>query len=111
MGLTTALLAPILGPPETVLAAALFTIPFLFFFLLDWLQVSGAMPAYFDSSDWRRLQLWVTRWPPLLLRALAVLLLLLRLGTNSHPVFTMIDWSVLLGSAWALPHAWPPSWA
>lgn len=96
MGLTTALLAPILGPPETVLAAALFTIPFLFFFLLDWLQVSGGLPAYFDSHEWRRVQLWVTRWPPLALRALAVWLLLQRLGTTSHPVFTLIDGGLLL---------------
>jgi hypothetical protein len=96
MGLSTALLAPILGPPETVLAAALFTIPFLFFFQLDWLQVSGAMPAYFDGPDWRRLQLWVTHWPPLLLRALAMLFLIQRLGTSSHPIFTLVDLALLL---------------
>ncbi len=96
MGLTTALLAPILGPPETMLAAALFTIPFLFFFLLDWLQVNGGLPAYFSTPDWRRVQLLISRWPPLALRGLAALLMLQRISVPSHPVFTILDWAMLL---------------
>lgn len=45
MGFMVAALFPVLGPPITMSAAVLFGIPFLVNFTLDWLAVSGVLPA------------------------------------------------------------------
>jgi CDP-diacylglycerol--glycerol-3-phosphate 3-phosphatidyltransferase len=43
MGFVTAMLAPVLSPPGTTVAAAIFMLPFMGGFLYDWLQVSGVI--------------------------------------------------------------------
>jgi CDP-diacylglycerol--glycerol-3-phosphate 3-phosphatidyltransferase len=49
MGFAAVVLYPFFGSPGTGLAAALFAVPFLVGFTIDWLQVSGVKPAAFLS--------------------------------------------------------------
>jgi CDP-diacylglycerol--glycerol-3-phosphate 3-phosphatidyltransferase len=93
MGFTTAMLAPILGPPLTTIAAALFVPPFVGNFLYDWLQVSASLPRSFRSSPrWSRIWTALSLWLPPFLRLAAISALLLRFGqVQALPIFVIID--------------------
>lgn len=93
MGFTTAMLAPILGPPLTTIAAALFVPPFVGNFLYDWLQVSTSIPDFLGPGPfWSRLWAALSRWLPLALRLAAIGALILRLRrADTLLVFVIID--------------------
>lgn len=75
MGFITVMLFPVLGPPGTTFAATLFLVPFLSMFLIDYLQVTGRDPGRI-WGDWniKPLGIWLTKWAPLVLRGLIVLI-------------------------------------
>ena len=97
MGLNVAALLPFVGPPSTVLAAALFMAPFLAGFLRDWLVVSGAVdPA---SSSYQAAALGGERafygWLPILFRAgasglLAYFILTEASASSGHTALTLL---------------------
>lgn len=78
MGFLTAMLFPIVRPPLSFLAAALFMTPFLVRFSLDWLILSGVrLPARRQTTpNPARLGRLLSSWFPLLLRGLAAAILL-----------------------------------
>jgi CDP-diacylglycerol--glycerol-3-phosphate 3-phosphatidyltransferase len=98
MGFATAMLAPILAPPETIFASALFMIPFIANFSYDWLQVSGqlnlvAALSRAATDAWRPLR----HIAPLAIRALVVALLAWRLFNGlSHGIFLAFETFALL---------------
>lgn len=67
MGFAFTMLWPIFRPPGTFHAAAIFTLPFLVNFLLDWLVVSQTLDAH-RLVSWRGLKRFAVRWLPLGLR-------------------------------------------
>ncbi|MBI3160462.1 MAG: CDP-alcohol phosphatidyltransferase family protein [Chloroflexi bacterium] len=78
MGLVTAMLFPIFGPPATTVAATLFMIPFVAGFAYDWLHVSGrlAAPATDAGRVWDKVWAASRDQLPLLFRAMGALVLL-----------------------------------
>jgi CDP-diacylglycerol--glycerol-3-phosphate 3-phosphatidyltransferase len=91
MGFVAVVLYPLFGPPGTALAAALFAIPFLVGFTIDWLEVSGLKTAGFLSwksrlahsteiknldqqEEWFSKNIFVL-WLPLVLRISLVILI------------------------------------
>jgi CDP-diacylglycerol---glycerol-3-phosphate 3-phosphatidyltransferase len=80
MGFSAVLLFPVFTPPGTTIAAAVFTLPFLINFLLDWLWVSGMLPVALVQPGERRSRVfaWLRAWVPLGLRALLVAFLIWR---------------------------------
>lgn len=94
MGFLSVILWPILYPPGTALAAALFALPLAVSFGKDWLIVSGrvdpASPGYRHAVG--RLLRITTHWLPVLLRTVAVavflMLLALALSTDGQGVAT-----------------------
>jgi CDP-diacylglycerol--glycerol-3-phosphate 3-phosphatidyltransferase len=69
MGVTTALLVPVLHPPFTILTSSLVMLPFLSNFLYDWLVIGKKKPARQASMPDL-----VTKWIPLALRFLLFIL-------------------------------------
>jgi len=67
------LLWPIFSPPATIVAAALFSIPFLTGFTRDWFYVSGVLHPSEDSD---LQQSWIARWLPVGLRLGVVVLII-----------------------------------
>jgi CDP-diacylglycerol---glycerol-3-phosphate 3-phosphatidyltransferase len=80
MGFTAVLLFPLFKPPATTIAAALYMLPFLTTFLLDWLWVSGVLPESFVQLGERRTRLlrFTKEIFPLLLRTVLIGLLIMR---------------------------------
>ncbi len=72
MGVTTALLAPSLHPPFTILISTMVMIPFLGNFLYDWMVIGKAL------SKQVFLPSWVTKYLPLLLRVFLFALVIYR---------------------------------
>jgi CDP-diacylglycerol--glycerol-3-phosphate 3-phosphatidyltransferase len=58
MGFLATILFPVFTPPATVVAAYFFLIPFVLFFLLDFLAVSGWTPDW-QGSLWTKFLNWV----------------------------------------------------
>ncbi len=58
MGFLATILFPVFTPPATFVAAYFFLIPFVLFFLLDFLAVSGWSPAW-TGSLWLKVLNWV----------------------------------------------------
>lgn len=63
MGFAFVMLWPVFQPPGTHQAAAVFALPFLVNFLLDWLVVSQTVAADFDRH-WQALGRFALRWLP-----------------------------------------------
>jgi CDP-diacylglycerol--glycerol-3-phosphate 3-phosphatidyltransferase len=88
MGFLAVALLPVFSPPSTYLAGTLFAIPFLTGFARDWLLTSGALepdsgqPQKGDpriaASGW----VFLEQWLPLTLRAAAVSLTAVALGSK-----------------------------
>jgi CDP-diacylglycerol--glycerol-3-phosphate 3-phosphatidyltransferase len=88
MGFLAVALLPVFSPPTTYLAGTLFAVPFLTGFARDWLLASGALesgprrPRRDDlgivSSRWG----FLDQWTPLTLRAAAVSLTAVALGSK-----------------------------
>jgi CDP-diacylglycerol--glycerol-3-phosphate 3-phosphatidyltransferase len=78
MGFTSVMLWPIVYPPATTLAGVVFAIPFAASFTRDWLVVSGRLdPTSLSYLEFKRtLAVVLTRWFPLVLRAVVVALML-----------------------------------
>jgi len=74
MGLLSVLLWPVFSPPGTALVAAVFSIPFLGGFLLDWFQVSGIHISF--QITYNRYQELVKHHLALLLRIAIVCLMM-----------------------------------
>jgi CDP-diacylglycerol--glycerol-3-phosphate 3-phosphatidyltransferase len=72
MGFIAVLLLPVFSPPGTHLAAAMFALPFLAGFLLDWLAVSGRRV---NLPGWKP-----SRWLPLGLRIAVTVLVIVWLS-------------------------------
>jgi CDP-diacylglycerol--glycerol-3-phosphate 3-phosphatidyltransferase len=96
MGFIAVVLFPVFSPPGTSLVAALFALPFLVGFVLDWMAVSGAglrsvNGSILENSKIRDrdkrfsmpLSRGVTKWIPVAVRFLVVLLLAAWLVENS----------------------------
>ncbi|MGH2581360.1 MAG: CDP-alcohol phosphatidyltransferase family protein [Anaerolineales bacterium] len=105
MGLCTALLAPVFSPPETIVAAGLFMIPFLANFSYDWLQVSGGVKRV-DSILQRLSGLagLAKHWLPVFLRLVASAILFQWAAlASSFPALQMLNFlfafALLLGVA------------
>lgn len=98
MGFVAVILFPLFTPPGTYLAAALFALPFLIGFSIDWLGVSGvSLAGIFRGSNklakpekinkhvlplWEKVISIVTRWLPLIVRASLVIMLIVWLDQN-----------------------------
>jgi CDP-diacylglycerol--glycerol-3-phosphate 3-phosphatidyltransferase len=108
MGFIAVVLFPVFSPPGTSLVAALFALPFLVGFVLDWMAVSGAglrsvNGSILENSKIRDrdkrfsmpLSRGVTKWIPVAVRFLVVLLLAAWLVENSTLYFP----NLWLGSA------------
>jgi CDP-diacylglycerol--glycerol-3-phosphate 3-phosphatidyltransferase len=85
MGFLSAMLWPILKPPETTLAGLFFLAPLLVSFARDWLVISGLVnPA---SEGYRRARLLartvLLRWVPVPARVVTVLSLVAEVSTNA----------------------------
>lgn len=78
MGFTSVMLWPVVYPPATTLAGVVFAIPFTASFTRDWLVVSGRLdPTSLSYLEFRRrFAVVLTRWLPLVLRAVVVALML-----------------------------------
>lgn len=88
MGFAAVALFPVFSPPGTYLAAALFAVPFLIGFLLDWFAVSGISfllifkpniareryPKLINSVRKLLAEQVLNKWLPLILRAALVIL-------------------------------------
>jgi CDP-diacylglycerol---glycerol-3-phosphate 3-phosphatidyltransferase len=74
MGFTAVLLFPLFSPPATHLAAALFALPFLAGFFLDWLVVSGVIPQAIQKEmrSVTRIKHFLLHWLPVGLRTILV---------------------------------------
>jgi CDP-diacylglycerol--glycerol-3-phosphate 3-phosphatidyltransferase len=78
MGFIGVVLLPLFSPPGTHLAGALFALPFLAGFTIDWLTVSGVISAGFSSARAQssdRVQRILLQWIPVLLRAIVAAVL------------------------------------
>lgn len=88
MGFLAVALLPVFSPPTTYLAGTLFAIPFLTGFARDWLLASGALepgPGHHQKDDIRvasSRQVFLEQWMPLALRAAAVSLTAVALGSK-----------------------------
>jgi CDP-diacylglycerol--glycerol-3-phosphate 3-phosphatidyltransferase len=88
MGFIAVVLFPVFSPPGTSLVAVLFALPFLVGFVLDWMAVSGAglqsaSDSIMDNGKNHDRVRRVTKWIPMTIRFLVVLLLAAWLVENS----------------------------
>lgn len=105
MGFAAVMLFPVFSPPGTYLAAALFAIPFLIGFFLDWLTISGFSASNIarqifvqekssqikkssGSTDYGSL---LRKWLPLFVRMVLAVLLIIWLFQNAHLLFASPD--------------------
>lgn len=93
MGFIAVVLFPVFSPPGTVLIAALFATPFLVGFALDWMAVSGIglktviIKLFIRFRVARHLNFFgkqATRWIPVVIRFLVVILLVVWLVNNLY---------------------------
>jgi CDP-diacylglycerol--glycerol-3-phosphate 3-phosphatidyltransferase len=98
MGFVAVILFPLFSPPGTFLAAALFAVPFLVGFSIDWLVVSGISRSRLLLGDSRlehfirrielnllrgeKINVIFTRWMPLAIRISLVILLIVWIQQN-----------------------------
>jgi CDP-diacylglycerol--glycerol-3-phosphate 3-phosphatidyltransferase len=84
MGFAAVVLYPFFGPPGTALAAALFAVPFLVGFTVDWLEVCGvnfsgffqrAKIENYDGQNKRLLKNIFVTWLPLVFRGSLVVII------------------------------------
>lgn len=103
MGFAAVVLFPLFGPPGTALAAAIFAVPFLVGFSIDWFQVSGAQPLIHliqsdgpgqpvKNKNWEQQSDWLPRnaleiWLPLVFRISLVILICIWIGQNLVGMF------------------------
>jgi CDP-diacylglycerol--glycerol-3-phosphate 3-phosphatidyltransferase len=101
MGFAAVALFPVFSPPGTYLAAALFAVPFLIGFLLDWFSVSGIsfvnlFKSYITWEKFAKLvytakkkfsEQVLNKWLPLLLRAALVILSIVWIHENILGLF------------------------
>ena len=101
MGFVAVVLFPVFSPPGTFLAAAIFAIPFLIGFTLDWFTVSGisltsllrrdsglvTYPYLLDSDRMKVIKELASRWLPLVLRISLVILLIAWIQENLFGLF------------------------
>jgi CDP-diacylglycerol--glycerol-3-phosphate 3-phosphatidyltransferase len=73
MGFLAVMLWPLFSPPGTHIAAALFGLPLLVGFLLDWLSISGKHPLR-NIQSVQKAATPLVRWLPLALRAVILAL-------------------------------------
>ena len=105
MGFVAVVLFPVFSPPGTFLAAALFAVPFLTGFLLDWFSVSGVsinllikkdhllgkIPEVVNSVRISAAKPAISKWMPLIVRTTLVILLILWLRENFLGSFETLD--------------------
>lgn len=72
MGFIWVMLWPLFSPPATILAAYLFSAPFLINFIRDWFYVSGVLDTPLNENS-RLIPGWATKWLPLAFRGTIVL--------------------------------------
>ncbi len=91
MGFVAFALYPVFGPPGIVLAAALFAVPFLVGFSIDWFGVSGTIPLNLLGSAGRKVQdqpsdrrfgHYLATWLPLSFRISLVVLIIIWIVNN-----------------------------
>ncbi len=101
MGFAAVALFPVFSPPGTYLAAALFAVPFLVGFLLDWFTVSGISfvnlfkpyitweqyPKLVYSAKKKFTEQVLNKWLPLSLRAALVILSIVWIHENILGLF------------------------
>ena len=121
MGFVAVVLFPIFSPPGTFLAAALFAVPFLTGFLLDWFSVSGVsinllikqdhllgkIPEFVNSIRICAAKSALTKWMPFLVRTTLVILLILWLREKFLGSFETLDNSMFNNY---LPDLLPAYW-
>ncbi|MBN2500388.1 MAG: CDP-alcohol phosphatidyltransferase family protein [Anaerolineales bacterium] len=85
MGFVTAMLAPVLSPPGTTIAAAIFMLPFMVGFIYDWLQVSGRIgPSKHRAGEFTgKLKGRLFAVVPVVLRGIAVAVLIVWITQTS----------------------------
>jgi CDP-diacylglycerol--glycerol-3-phosphate 3-phosphatidyltransferase len=104
MGFVAVVLYPLFSPPGTTLAAALFAVPFLVGFTIDWLEVNGMKPSHFllyesrlssmagriqaDRRSRWKIKKILTKWFPLGLRISLVILLGIWVERNLFGLFS-----------------------
>ena len=100
MGFAAVVLYPYFGPPGTALAAALFAVPFLVGFTVDWLEVSGvnfsgffqrAKIEHYDGQNKKVLKNIFATWLPLVFRGSLVVLISFWVAQN------LIGQDIILG--------------
>jgi CDP-diacylglycerol--glycerol-3-phosphate 3-phosphatidyltransferase len=105
MGFAAVVLFPVFSPPGTFLAAALFAVPFLTGFLLDYFSVAGIsinllikqdhllgkFPNVVNSIRIFTAKSAISRWLPLFVRTTLVILLILWLRENFIGSFGTLD--------------------
>jgi CDP-diacylglycerol--glycerol-3-phosphate 3-phosphatidyltransferase len=105
MGFAAVLLFPVFSPPGIFLAAALFAVPFLIGFLLDWFSVSGVSlnryikqdhllgktPEQINSTRIQAAKPVVNMWMPLLIRTALVILLIVWLQNKFHGLVKILS--------------------
>jgi CDP-diacylglycerol--glycerol-3-phosphate 3-phosphatidyltransferase len=96
MGFAAVALFPLFSPPGTFLAAALFAVPFLIGFLLDWFSVSGFSVSQYvimgrftgkisekiDFTGIQEIKRVSSKWMPILMRTALVAMLIVWLQGN-----------------------------
>ena len=121
MGFAAVVLFPVFSPPGTILAAALFAVPFLTGFLLDWFSVSGVsinllikhdhllgkIPEFANSIRIYAAKPAISKWMPLIVRTTLVILLILWLRENFIGSFETLDNSMFNNY---LPDLLPAYW-
>ena len=109
MGFAAVMLFPIFSPPGTYLAAALFAIPFLVGFLLDWLAVSGFFSSNLIQQNFLRekstevnkstrttdYKQMLKKWLPLMVRMVLAVLLIIWLFENARLLIASLDSTVI----------------
>lgn len=109
MGFLAVILWPVMAPPASTFAAALFGIPFLAGFSLDWLTVSGIIkPDFKSNSEKKTFSDHLVNYLPVLLRGAILGILswvtILQIQQPTLPVWLLIlQWiaalSVITGTA------------
>jgi CDP-diacylglycerol---glycerol-3-phosphate 3-phosphatidyltransferase len=103
MGFIAVTLFPVFSPPGITLAAALFALPFLVSFLLDWLVVSGVLNSAPSKviigihTRGKSFNTFLLRWMPVTLRFLATGLLVIWLLSANRPIMPMVGFLAGLG--------------
>lgn len=116
MGFIAVVLFPVFSPPGTYLVAVLFATPFMVGFGLDWMSVSGVglWSAFNKLLDRFRVTRYIftldeakTKWIPVAVRFMVVILLVLWLNNNlSSLVSKSVEVAGDLNKALSFPGLW-----